>query len=129
MSYASYGRPVRPLGVAILAILLGIFGFLLLLSGALLLVGAHGIALVGLPVRFFGIGGPVAGLIALVVGLVLLGVALGFWNLRMWAYVLALVVVLFELLSFGLSGGIVTIGFLALLFLFVYLLVVARYFR
>jgi hypothetical protein len=128
MSYAPYPRG-RPLGVTIVAILIGIFGFLLLVSGALLLAGASGFAIVGLPSHFFGVGGPVAGLVGLVVGLVLLGLALGLWNLRMWAYVLSLVFVLFELISFGLSGGILSLGFIVLLFLFVYLLVVARYFR
>ena len=125
--YARY--PMRPLGVTILAILIGIFGFLLLVSGALLLVGAHGFSLLGLPRTLFGLGGPVAGLLALVVGLILLGLALGLWNLRMWAYVLTLVFVIFEMISFGLGGGILTIGFLFLLFLLVYLLVIARYFR
>jgi hypothetical protein len=130
MGYNQYGQPRRrPIGVAILAILVGAFGFLLLLSGALLLVGVAGHAIVGLPTTLFGIGGPIAGLVALIVGIVLLGLGLGLWNLRMWAYVLTLVFVLFELVSFGLAGGIVTIGFLFLLFLLVYLLVVARFFR
>ncbi len=130
MSAPAYARyPTRPLGVTVLAILIGVFGFLLLVSGALLLVGAHGVALLGLPRTLFGLGGPIAGFLALIVGLILLGLALGLWNLRMWAYVLALVFVIFELISFGLGGGVLTIGFLFLLFLLVYLLVVARFFR
>src|ERR1700674_2399959 len=84
-----------PLGVAILAILIGIFGFFVALVGLLLLVAIAGLALGGFVVtNVFGLTGALAGLVILIIGLVILGVAFGLWNQELWALVLAIIVLL-----------------------------------
>ena len=121
--------PSRPLGVAILAVLVGIFGFLLILVGALLLAGIAAASFLGVGTSLVGIGGLTFGVIVLIVGLIILGLALGLWHLRMWALVLTLLFVLIELVSFGLAGNFVSFGFIFALILFVYLLAVHRHFQ
>jgi hypothetical protein len=79
-------RPL-PIGVAILAILIGIVGFFFLLVGVLAIFGVlffHGYLLFG--------GGLLAALITLIVGIVLLAVAGGLWNQELWALALAILV-------------------------------------
>ena len=76
-----------PLGVAILAVLVGIVGFLYLLVGALLLL--HVAAVGGF--ASFG-GGTLGSLIVLILGLVLLVVARGLWDLELWALALAVLI-------------------------------------
>ena len=84
-----------PLGVAILAILIGIFGFFVVIVGVLLLVAVAGLTLGGVAVTtVFGTTGAVAGIIVLVIGLIILGVAVGLWNQELWALVLAIIVLL-----------------------------------
>ncbi len=121
--------PSRPLGVAILAFLVGLFGFLLILGGALVVAGATALSFLGVPSGFAGLGGVEFGAIVLIIGLIVLGLALGLWHLRMWALVLTLLFVIFELISYGLAGLFVTFGFIFALILFVYLLAVHRHFR
>jgi len=92
-SYASIGR--LPLGVAILAILVGIFGFFVLLVGVLLLVFGTAVTLGGGSVAVFGTGGAIAGLIITIIGVIILAVASGLWNQELWALALAVIVLLF----------------------------------
>jgi hypothetical protein len=120
--------PSRPLGVAILAVLIGLYGFLVILLGGLLLVGSSlGVVGVGLP-HAFGVTGALAGAIVLIIGLIILGLAVGLWHLRMWALVLTLLFLAFEMVSYGLAGDFLSIGFILALILFVYLLAVSRHF-
>jgi len=121
--------PSRPLGVAILAVLVGLYGFLLILAGVLVLAGVAVTHFLGVPTGFAGLGTVAIGLIVLIVGLIILGLALGLWHLRMWALVLTLLFVIFELISFGLAGAFVSFGFIVALILFIYLLAVHRHFQ
>jgi len=121
--------PSRPLGVAILAVLVGIFGFLLILGGALVLAGVGAATYLGIPSGFAGVGALAFGAIVLIIGLIILGLALGLWHLRMWALVLTLLFVLFELISFGFAGAWVSFGFIFALILFIYLLAVRHHFQ
>jgi len=120
--------PSRPLGVAILAVLIGIYGFLVILAGALVIAGATALKFFGVPSAFAGIGGVTLGAIVLVIGLIILGLAVGLWHLRMWALVLTILFLLFELVLYGLAGAFVSLGFILALILFVYLLAVHRHF-
>lgn len=129
MQYAPPAAPSRPLGVAILAVLVGIFGFLLILVGVLLLAGLTAAHFLGVGSSFAGIGGLTFSAIVLIVGLIILGLALGLWHLRLWALVLTLLFVLFELVNFGLAGAFVSFGFIFALILFIYLLAVHRHFE
>ncbi len=123
---AAYPR-TRPLGVAILAVLVGLFGLILVLSGLLALVGAVAISYLGR--GFVGYGGlPLfaVGAIVLILGVIVLASALGLWHLRMWALVLAVIISFIELLSYALSAQF--LGFAIVLVIFVYLIAVRRHF-
>ena len=123
--------PRRPLGVAILAVLVGLFGLIFVLGGILLLATSAAAA-------YFGTGGftsllhasgAIAGAIVLVIGLIILGLALGLWHLRMWALALTLIILAVVLIAEGLAGAFVSFGFLVSLVLFIYLIAVNRHFR
>jgi len=120
--------PSRPLGVAILAVLVGLLGFLLILGGALVLAGAAAVSYLGIPSGLAGVHGIELGAVVLIIGLIILGLALGLWHLRMWALVLTLLFVLFELAIYGLAGDFVSVGFILALILFIYLIAVRHHF-
>jgi hypothetical protein len=91
--YWNIGR--LPLGVAVIAILIGVFGFFVLFGGLLLLVFGTTVAIGGGSVAVFGTTGTVAGLILLILGIIILAVASGLWNQELWALALAIIVLLF----------------------------------
>jgi hypothetical protein len=118
----------RPLGVAILAVLIGIYGFLVFLLGLLLLVGSSlGAVGSGLP-SFFHASGVLAGVIVTIIGLIILGLAVGLYHLRMWALVLTLIFLAFEIVSYALAGAYISVGFILGVILFLYLLAVSSHF-
>lgn len=131
MSASGVAGPSRPLGVAILAVLIGLFGVLWIVIGLFVLGGAsiHGYEAYGANPAIFHQTGLVAGAIVLVVGLIILGLALGLWHLRMWALALTILVLLVVLVSDALAGSIVSLGFLVALILLIYLAAVHRHFR
>lgn len=120
--------PSRPLGVAILSVLVGIYGFLIFLGGLLLAVGVAVASYLGAPTKIAGYSGVLVGVIVLIVGLIILGVAVGLWRLRMWALVLALIFTFVELVIYGLAGAFISLGFILALIVFIYLLAVHRHF-
>jgi hypothetical protein len=126
MAYVA--APSRPLGVAILSVLVGIYGILVLLAGLFVLAGTAVSPFISLPSHFEGASGLLLGLVVFIIGLIILGVAVGLWRLRMWALVLALIVTFIELLIYGLAGQFITLGFILSLIVFVYLLAVHRHF-
>lgn len=84
-------RP-RPLGVTIIAVILAIQGFLELIGGILLVVAAnsatqklvqHGHTVISKFVDAFGVG---FGAVGIVIGLITLFFAYGFWTLKRWAF-------------------------------------------
>jgi hypothetical protein len=85
-----YAAPRLPLGVAILAVLAGIFGAFVLIAGfvvvlfALLAVGSVGWT------AAFGTG-LLAGLITFILGSVVLAIAFGLWDQELWAFVIAII--------------------------------------
>jgi hypothetical protein len=117
----------RPLGVVIIAVLIGILGFLTLVGGLLILAGVAVGALFAVPL-FFGVGGLVLGLIVTVIGIILLAVAYGLYNLEIWALALAVIVLLIELVVYGIAGAFVSLGFILSAILLVYLLAVSGHF-
>jgi hypothetical protein len=88
--YPSIGR--LPLGVAVLAILIGIFGFFVLLAGVVLLVFGTGLVFGAGTVTVFGSGSTLAGLILLIVGAMTLAVATGLWDQELWALAFAVII-------------------------------------
>ena len=131
-STAPYGSPMppappsRPLGVSILAILVGLYGVLFVLAGILALAGGAVLgALTGF--HFAGLSLLALGAIILILGILNLASALGLWHLRLWALVLALIVTFLEVVGFALSSQI--LGLVIALIIFVYLLAVHRHFH
>jgi hypothetical protein len=120
-------EPGRPLGVAILAVLIGIFAALTLLDGLFLLFGVTVGSAFGIP-GFLGVAGLLLAGIVLLLGIVLLAVAYGLWDLRMWALVLAVLVLLIEVGLNALAGAFLSLGFLVSLVLLIYLVAVRRHF-
>ncbi len=120
----------RPLGVAILAVLIGIYGFFIFLIGLLLAVGSSVFAAFGgsNPFHTFGYSGVVGGLIVLIIGLIILGLAVGLWHLRMWALVLTILFLILEVVIYALAGTYATFGFIVAVILLIYLIAVSRHF-
>jgi hypothetical protein len=123
MSETGIGR--LPIGVAVLAVLIGIFGFFVLIAGLLILLLGVSIGLTT-GATIFGFTGAFAGLIILLVGAVILAVAFGLWDQELWALVLAIIVLLFfgaiEFFSRSWLGLIIVVALL------VYLLAVSSHF-
>ena len=116
-------RPSRPIGVAILAILVMIAGVLLILLGIGTLLLSTAFALSGF--GLFGLGGTILGAVFLVFGLIFLGVGLGLWHLRPWAWWLAVIVSVLSIV-----GSISTpIAIVLPLLLLIYLVLVRHHFR
>lgn len=126
-------RPQRrlPLGVAILSVLLGLYGFLVAIFGALIFVQVSLSSAFDFfqPPSSFGLTGYALGAIVLIVGLIILGIAVALWRLRLWALVLALIFLFLEMVSYAVAQNFVSFGFILALVLFVYLLAVNRHFR
>ena len=126
---SGYGYPnigQLPLGVAVLAILIGIFGFFILLGGALLLVFGTGLVFGSGSVTVLGTGGTIAGLILLIVGILTLCVATGLWNQELWALALAVIVLLFYGIVEFVSQA--WLGLVIVAILLVYLVAVSNHF-
>ena len=89
--------PSRPIGVAILAILVILAGVILvLLAFAAFLLSGVGFLGGLLPI---GLLGGFLGLILLIFGLVWIGVGLGLWHLRSWAWWLAVIVMVLSIIG------------------------------
>jgi hypothetical protein len=122
--YQSIGR--LPLGVALLAVLIGLVGFFVILGGAFLLLFGTSLAFGNGSVTVFGSGGTIAGLVLLLVGILTVAVAGGLWNQELWALVLAILVLLFYgLVEFVAQSW---FGFLVAGLLLVYLVAVSGHF-
>ncbi|MGA7860724.1 MAG: hypothetical protein WCB19_02570 [Thermoplasmata archaeon] len=119
-------EPSKPIGVAILAVLIGIVGVLFIIAGVLLAV--LGVA-VGISFPTFGTYAvAVAGVIMLIIGLIILGVALGLWHQRLWALVLAIIVFALYFISDAIAGAYFSLGAIISLILVIYLIAVHRHF-
>ena len=123
VSEYSIGR--LPIGVALIAVLVGIFGFFVFLGGALLLLLGVGLGLAG-GASVFGASGTLAGLILLILGAVILAVAFGLWDQELWALVLAIL----ALLVYGVAefASASWLGLVIVAALLVYLLAVSNHF-
>lgn len=120
----------RPLGVAILAVLIGLYGFIVFLLGLFIAIGStvFGAFNSSSPFHEFGLTGLLAGVITLVIGLIILGLAVGLWHLRMWALVLTILFLILEVVLYGIAGAFLTFGFIVAILLLVYLIAVNRHF-
>lgn len=113
-----------PLGVAILAILIGIVGFFYLIGGILLLVLRFG--LLGTGPLF--VGGPLGAVLLLILGIVLLAVASGLWGRELWALALTALVLVLILIGNILEGALVSLSTVVVVLLLIYLIAVRDHF-
>jgi hypothetical protein len=130
---AYYGppEPSLPIGVAILAVLIGIVGFFVFIVGLLVVFAVGGAGLLAHSAGLSYIVGFGGGLVLAIAGLIILGVAVGLWHQRLWALVLAILVVGFLLVEDFLTIGVgtfFTIGGIILTILLIYLIAVHRHF-
>ena len=112
--------PKRPIGVTIIAILSFLAGLVEILGGvALLGLAALGAtAGAGFLAAFAGIIGGVL----LILGLITLGVAIGLWRMRSWAWWIALIV---NIISLAVSIGTASyVGVILPLIIVIYLIVI-----
>lgn len=124
MSAPGYpARPAsRPLGVAILAILVILIGVLIVIAGIGMFLVSGFIGLSGLPT--FGLAGSIVAAVVLIVGLIWIGVGLGLWHLRSWAWWLAIIVMILSLL-----GGFPSPTIILPLIILIYLVLVRQHFH
>jgi hypothetical protein len=117
-----------PLGVAILSVLVGLYGVILFVIGLLLFVKVGVSSYLGLP-STFGLAGYALAALITIVGLIILGIAVALWRLRLWALVLGLLFLIYELVAYAYAGHYLSVGFLLALVIFLYLIAVNRHFR
>ncbi len=113
----------RPLGVAILAILVILVGAILLLAAIGIFVISGFVGFSGLPT--FGLAGSIVGAVVLIFALIWIGVGLGLWHLRSWAWWLAVIVMILSIVGALASPATVVIPLIIL----IYLLLVRQHFR
>jgi len=123
-------RRSRPIGVAILSVLIGLYGFIVFLLGLLIVVGSSLLGSFGGTNLFghLGVSDLTGGLIVLVIGLVILALAVGLWHLRLWSLVLTILFLVVEMVLYGLASDFISFGFIVAVLLFIYLLAVSRHF-
>ncbi len=117
-----------PLGVAILSVLVGLYGFLLFVVGLLLAAHVAVNQYLGLPSTYGLTGYELAAVVA-IVGLIILGIGVALWRLRLWALVLGLLFLIYELVSYAYAHHYESVGFILALVIFLYLIAVNRHFR
>jgi hypothetical protein len=121
----SYG-PRLPLGVAILAVLIGLVGAFFAIVGVLVLLKVA----VDSAVVAGGLGTDlIGGILLLVFGIVLLVIATGLWDLNLFALVVCILLVGLLFLSTLLRGAVFSFWGIVELVLLVYLIAVSGEFR
>ena len=119
--------PRRPLGVALVSVLIAIFAFVLLLAGVLFLLSSYLGAYVPPSLELIPSLDLYGAAIVAVLGAALLGIATALWNQETWALWTTIVLV-FATTTYLFFTESITVLFLILIVLFVYLISVRRYF-
>jgi len=119
----------RPIGVAIVAILVGIYGLLEALGGVLVIIGAVISPWVSVPSEVAGFSGFLLGILLIIIGLIIMAVAAGLWMLRMWAAVIALIVTIISIVFDALGGRYLTVSFIFGIIVLIILLINIRHFK
>ncbi len=120
-------RPRLPLGVAIVSVLIGLVGFVMVLGAVLFVLNQLVGATVPSTLEIFSAFDTFGALILLVVGVALLSVATSLWRQETWALWTTIVLV-FGMTAYLFFTGFITILFVLFVVLLVYLLAVRRYF-
>jgi hypothetical protein len=119
--------PRRPLGVAILAVLISLFAVVLLLAGLLFLLSTYLGTFVPASLELIPSLDLWGAAIVALLGAALLGIATSLWNQETWA-LWTTVVLIFATTTYLFFTGSITVLLLIFIVLFVYLLSVRRYF-
>lgn len=119
--------PSLPVGVAVLAVSIAIAGVVVLLAGTLYLLNAYLGNVVPTNLLIVRSVDPIGAAILVLMGAVLLSVATALWRQESWA-LWTTIVVLFASLAYLFFTASITVLFLILLLLFIYLLTVRRHF-
>lgn len=119
--------PSLPLGVAIFAIVIAAAGLLLFLAGGLALINVYDPATVPRSLLILPAVDPIGAAILLLIGTVLLGLAHALWHQERWALYLT-VGVLFFGEAYLFFTATITVLFVLLLIVFIYLLTVRDHF-
>ena len=120
-------RPRLPLGVAIVSVLIGLVGFVMVLAAVLFVLNQLVGASVPTNLEIFSSIDLFGALILLVVGVALLSIATSLWRQETWA-LWTTVFLVFVMTAYLFFTGFITILFLLFVILLVYLLAVRRYF-
>ena len=120
-------RPLLPVGVAILSVLIALVGVVVMVSGILYLLNAYAPGLVPPELLILSGVDVVGAAILILFGGVMIGVATALWRQERWA-LWTTVVVTFGALAYLFFTASITVLFLVLLVLFIYLLAVRRHF-
>jgi len=120
-------RPRLPLGVAIVSVLIGLVGFVLVLAAALYVLNQGFGQTVPTSLEIFGAYDVFGALVLLVVGVALLAIATSLYRQETWALWTTIILV-FAMTAYLFFTGFITILFVLFVVLLVYLLAVRRYF-
>ena len=120
-------RPALPVGVAVVAVLIGILGIVLLLAGGLFLMRYYAGPLVPNDVLIVHSVDAIGAALLILLGAVFLALATALWRQEAWA-LYTTVAVAFGGLAFLFFTASITYLFIVLLVVFVYLLMVRRHF-
>lgn len=120
-------RPRLPLGAAIVAVLIGLLGFLMMLGAVLFVLSSSAATLVPASLEIFTAISLSSALVLIVLGGALLAVATALWRQETWALWTTIVLV-FAMTAYLFFTGFITVLFVLFVALLVYLLTVRRYF-
>jgi hypothetical protein len=119
--------PRLPIGVALLALAVAVLGVVLVAAGIFALGNQFVAGWIPLPKPILAIDDPLADAIVALLGGVLLAVATALWRQEVWAFALTLGALFFGLIFLFFTASI-TVAFLLVLVVFIYLLAVRRHF-
>ena len=119
--------PRRPLGVAVIAVLIAMFGIVLVLAGVLFLLSSYLGTFVPSSLELIPSLDLFGALIVAILGAALLGIATSLWDQETWALWTTIVLV-FATTTYLFFTGSITVLLLIFIVLFVYLISVRRYF-
>lgn len=119
--------PRRPLGVAVIAVLISFVAIVLVVAGLLFLLSSYIGTYVPSSLDLIPSIDLLGAVILVVLGAALLGIATSLWNQETWA-LWTTVVLVFATTTYLFFTGSITVLFLIFVVVFVYLISVRRYF-
>ena len=119
--------PRLPVGVAIVSVLIAIFGVVMLLGGMIYLLATLSVNIVSPSLEIFPSIDVYGAAILAILGAALIGIATSLWRQETWALWTTIVLV-FATAAYLFFTDYITVLFLVFVVLFIYLISVRRYF-